>query len=304
MTSMTQYPTTEERSRATVLGLGPMGSALARALLSAGVETTVWNRTRARADALAGDGARVAESLVDAISAAELVVTCLRDHAATREVLAAVPADELAGRTVVVLASSTPDEARETHAWAESRGITVLLGAIMVPTSVIGTPDAQILYSGNSTHVEKHRDLLELLAGRTEHVGDDPGLASLLDTTMLEVFFASMTAFLHASAVLTAQGQTAASFVARAQDVLALLPATFAGLAADVDAGRYPGDEDTITMELAALHHMVATSAGSGVDTRLPALMRDLARSAVDAGHGSDGWSRVVEVLRAPAGRP
>jgi 3-hydroxyisobutyrate dehydrogenase-like beta-hydroxyacid dehydrogenase len=36
------------------LGLGKMGSAMARRLLAAGHEVTVWNRTRERADALAG----------------------------------------------------------------------------------------------------------------------------------------------------------------------------------------------------------------------------------------------------------
>ena len=43
-----------------VLGLGPMGQALARALLTQGVPTTVWNRTASRAEALRDDGAGVA----------------------------------------------------------------------------------------------------------------------------------------------------------------------------------------------------------------------------------------------------
>lgn len=53
-------------------------------------------------------------------------------------------------------------------------------------------------------------------------------------------------------------------------------------------------------MELAANSHIVNTSREAGLDGRLPELMRDLARRAVDEGHSADGWSRVVELLCNP----
>jgi 3-hydroxyisobutyrate dehydrogenase-like beta-hydroxyacid dehydrogenase len=284
-----------------VVGLGPMGSALARALLDGGAPLTVWNRTRSRADALVADGARTAPDLETVVRSAGLVITCLRDHGTTRDLLASVPPEAWQGRTVVVLASATPAEARETHAWASDRGLVVLLGAIMAPVPLIGTPQAQILYAGDAALVDQHRDVLAVMAGRTEHVGADPGLASLLDTTMLEVYFAGMTAFLHAAATASAQGVDARTFARFAHDVLDLLPETIDGLATAVDTGEHPGDEDTIAMELAALEHMVTTSDASGVDPALPTLMRDLARRAVEAGHGDESWSRVVDVLRGPS---
>jgi 3-hydroxyisobutyrate dehydrogenase-like beta-hydroxyacid dehydrogenase len=288
---------TEHAPTTAVVGLGPMGSALARALLAAGPPPVVWNRTRSRAEELAAEGAVAAPDLAAAASA-DLVITCLRDHGTTRSVLDSVAPEALRGRTVVVLASSTPDEARATHAWAAERGLSVLLGAIMVPVPLIGTPQAQILYAGDADLLDRHRAVLERLAGRTEHVGTDPGLASLLDTAMLEVYFAGMTAFLHAAAMVTDAGLDATAFAARARDVLALLPETVDALAADVDAGRHPGSEDTIAMELGALEHMVAASRASGTDPALPELMRSLAQDAVDAGHGADSWSRVVDLLR------
>ncbi|GAA1995101.1 NAD(P)-binding domain-containing protein [Isoptericola halotolerans] len=292
-------------TRTAVIGLGPMGTALARALLAAGTTPpTVWNRTRSRTEALAGEGAVPATDLAEALSSADLVITCLRDHETTRALLATVPPEALRGRTVVVLASATPDEARTTHAWATAHGITVLLGAIMAPVPLIGTAEAQILYAGDPGLVEQHRDVLEMLAGRTEHVGENPGHASLLDTAMLEVYFAGMTAFLHAAAMVAHEGIDARTFAVHARSVLELLPVTVDGLAADVDAGTHPGHEDTVTMELAALEHMVATSESTGVDPALPELMRRLARSAVDAGHGGDSWSRVVDVLRGRIGSP
>ncbi|MCW0015421.1 NAD(P)-binding domain-containing protein [Rhizobium sp. BT-226] len=54
-----------------ILGTGRMGSALARALVQAGYRTTVWNRTKQKAEPLAAIGATVAASVLEAIEAAQ-----------------------------------------------------------------------------------------------------------------------------------------------------------------------------------------------------------------------------------------
>lgn len=282
----------------TVVGLGPMGTALARALLAAGVPTTVWNRSPSRARPLAGEGAAVAEALPAAVAAGRLVVVCLRDHDAFRQAFGGMGAEAFAGRTLVHLSSATPDQARETARWAAQREISYLNGAIMVPTPLIGTPESLVLYSGPASVFDAIRTQLAPL-GRADHLGEDPGLASLFDVAMLEVFFAGMTSFLHAAAMMTANGTSARTFLPYAERVVAILPDTLAGLARDVDQRSHPGDEDNLAMEAAALDHIVSAAADSGTDSRLAAVMRDLARRAVADGHGADGFSRVVDHLRA-----
>jgi lactate dehydrogenase-like 2-hydroxyacid dehydrogenase len=69
------------------LGLGKMGVPMARRLLAAGHDVTVWNRTRERADALAAQGAIVASSPAEAARSAEAVLTMLFDDAANEAVL-------------------------------------------------------------------------------------------------------------------------------------------------------------------------------------------------------------------------
>ena len=276
-----------------------MGTALARAFLRAGVPTTVWNRNPIPASVLGAEGASVAPDLAAAVAASDLVVVCLRDHEAVREVLATPGPEVFAGRTVVNLSSAAPDEARGTASWAAGRGITYLTGAIMVPTYLVGEPGALILYSGDRTTYDGTVGRLRHLAGTADYLGDDPGAAGLYDMAMLEIFFAGMTAFLHAAAMTTAQGVDAKTFLPYAQQIAALLPDTFTGLAADVDAGSYPGTQDNLAMELAGLEHILDTSTAIGLDSALPQLMRDLARKARDAGHDGDGFSRLVEHLRA-----
>lgn len=68
------------------LGLGAMGAPMAARLIDAGHEVTVWNRTRARAEAVEG-AARVADSPADAAEGVEAAITMVATPDAVREVL-------------------------------------------------------------------------------------------------------------------------------------------------------------------------------------------------------------------------
>jgi 3-hydroxyisobutyrate dehydrogenase len=65
--------------RVAVLGTGIMGGPMARNLLRAGHEVTVWNRTVQKTEALEEEGARVASTPADAVRDAEIVLTMLAD---------------------------------------------------------------------------------------------------------------------------------------------------------------------------------------------------------------------------------
>ena len=65
--------------RVAVLGTGIMGGPMARNLLRAGHEVTVWNRTARKAEALEAEGARVASTPAEAVRDAEIVLTMLAD---------------------------------------------------------------------------------------------------------------------------------------------------------------------------------------------------------------------------------
>lgn len=62
-----------------VLGTGRMGAPIAHNLLRAGFSVSVWNRTSARAEPLAGEGARLASSPAEAADGANVVLTMLAD---------------------------------------------------------------------------------------------------------------------------------------------------------------------------------------------------------------------------------
>ena len=64
-------------SDVSMIGLGAMGSALARAFVGAGHRITVWNRTRRKMRPLVDAGASGAANLIDAIEASPIIVVCI-----------------------------------------------------------------------------------------------------------------------------------------------------------------------------------------------------------------------------------
>lgn len=76
------------------IGLGNMGSAIARNLIKAGLDLTVYNRTRTRAEPFASLGARIAETPSEAVADAEVLITMLADDAAVEAVIFA-PGDAI-----------------------------------------------------------------------------------------------------------------------------------------------------------------------------------------------------------------
>jgi 3-hydroxyisobutyrate dehydrogenase len=73
--------------RVAVLGTGTMGAPIARNLLHAGFGVRVWNRTMAKAAALAADGARPASDPAEAARGAEVLITMLTDGATVEDVM-------------------------------------------------------------------------------------------------------------------------------------------------------------------------------------------------------------------------
>ncbi|GGQ13767.1 NAD(P)-dependent oxidoreductase [Streptomyces roseolilacinus] len=283
----------------TVIGLGPMGRAMAGAFLDRGHPVTVWNRTPSRADALVERGARLAAGAEEALSAAELIVVSLTDQEALYALLGGVDPAALKGRVLVNLSSDTPDRAREAAAWVAERGATQLTGGVLTPPSGIGDPASTTLYSGPRAAFDAHRATLEVLTG-ADHRGEDPGLAALLYQLNMVMFWTALSGYWQAIALAGAHGLTASDIRPLAVEALDLRQFV-EFYTPRVDAGDHRGDVDRLAMGAASTEHVLHTVADAGVDTALPAAVAALFRRGVEAGHAADSSSSLVEVLGKPA---
>ncbi|MER7703675.1 NAD(P)-binding domain-containing protein [Kitasatospora sp. NPDC097605] len=287
-----------------MLGLGPMGRALAGALLAVGHPLTLWNRTPDRAADLVERGARTAASAAEAVAASPLVLLCVRDDAAARAVLDAA-GRSLAGRTLVYTTSVGPDEARRSADLAARYGARVLNAAILSPTPTIGGPNGVIVCSGEDAVFRAHRPELAALAGTVNHVGTDPGRAAAYDTALLDLFWTTAHGCLHALALARAEGLSAAEFAPYAQGLPRMLPALIEDWARHADEGRHPGERATVASAAAGLAHVARTARARGLDTGVLDAALALTERAVAAGHGADGVSALTGTMAptTPRGR-
>ncbi|GGD78938.1 NAD(P)-dependent oxidoreductase [Paenibacillus nasutitermitis] len=287
----------KERTSVTVLGLGPMGQSIARTFLKNGHPTTVWNRTAEKAKNLVKQGAVLAGSITDAVQASPLIVICVLDYDAVHAILKPVE-DDLNGRTLVNLTADSPKRARETAIWASEHGIDYLDGAIMIPS--LGNPSALILYSGTEEAFKTYHTTLASLGGTADYLGSDPGRAAAYDVSLLDLFWTSMIGYIHALAVAKTENIAAKDIVGYAQRMVNIFPGVpeiMSLIADEVDTGHYPGDESNIISAKVGIDHIIHTAQSNGIDVSVLSSTRAIAQKAIDDGQGTDGFTRLVEVL-------
>jgi 3-hydroxyisobutyrate dehydrogenase-like beta-hydroxyacid dehydrogenase len=153
-----------------------MGLAIARNLLRAGHELTVYNRTRSKAEALASAGAKVASSLTEA-STSEVVMTMLADDPAVEQTTLGD------GGILNTLARGGVHLSLSTISTALSPGLTVAhtaRGQSFVAAPVFGRPDAAeaarlvAVAVGPAEAVERVRPLLEAITRKLFVIGSEP----------------------------------------------------------------------------------------------------------------------------------
>ncbi|GAB3745077.1 NAD(P)-binding domain-containing protein [Amycolatopsis oliviviridis] len=272
----------------TVLGLGPMGHALAAAFAAADHPTTVWNRTPGKENGL---DATVAATAADAISASPLVIVCVRDYAAAESIL---DAEALKGRTLVNLSGGSPEQARAMADWAAGHGIDYLDGVVMATTDAIGGPDAALFFSGPAGVYEAHRSTLAALGENTHYVGEFPGQAAAFDASLQDMLWTSMSGVVHMFALAKAENIAAADIAGHAKALLGFFPDMIDLLAGQVGADSYPGDHGTIDSAAATMDHILDAIRARGLDNGVLSAARAEAQRAIDAGHGEDGFGRLA----------
>ncbi|MFF3426463.1 NAD(P)-dependent oxidoreductase [Streptomyces sp. NPDC002602] len=288
----------------TLLGLGDMGTALARTWLAAGHPLTVWNRTTAKAEALAAEGARVAATPAEAVAANELVVLCLLDDASVGSTLDGV---DLRGRDLVDLTTGTPAEGRSRAAWAEARGARFIDAGIMATPSMIGVPEAggYVFYSGSRPLFDRHRATLEVPAG-SRFVGEDPGHAALHDVALLSAMYGLFAGISHAYALIEGEDVAPKDLAPLLSQWLGAM-GFFVGNAAErLTSGDFTTEVvSNLSMQVTASGTLLRTAAEQGVDAGLITPYLDLMRErlAADPAHALEDTAGAITLLRRRAGR-
>lgn len=154
------------------LGTGLMGAPMARNLLKAGHDVAVWNRTAAKAGALAGDGARVCARPAEAVAGADVVVMIVADGPVGLSLIEdpATRAAVTTGTIWIDMSSSKPAEARAQSQSLAEIGVSHLDAP--VSGGVLGAQEARLaIMAGGEADVFARAEPVFSAMGRAMHVG-------------------------------------------------------------------------------------------------------------------------------------
>lgn len=282
------------------LGTGLLGAPMAIRLASTGLDVTAWNRTPAKAEALAGTLLAVAPSAAAALAASPVSILMLADGPAIREVLLSGEAlGAIRGRTIVQMGTIGPDESRAfADAVAGAGGEWVeapVLGS--VPQADSGT--LQVMVGGTPGQAERLAPLLSRLGTDVRRVGE-VGQAAALKLALNQLIGSLTAAFATSLAAVRAAGLDPGLFM----EVLrpsALYAPTF-----DKKLGRMLDREyENPTFPLKLLRKdlalFVAAARASGLEPRVTEAVIGAVDAAIRAGHGDDDYAALAEGAAAPA---
>lgn len=158
-----------------VLGMGRMGSAMARALATGGADLVLYNRTADRAAALASElGARVASSAAEAASSADVAISMLADGPAVESTWGGsggLVAGAREGSVLVDMSTVPPDTLRQFADLVRERRAGILDAPVSGSVGLAESGQLTIMAGGSAEDLDRARPVLELMARKITHVG-------------------------------------------------------------------------------------------------------------------------------------
>jgi 3-hydroxyisobutyrate dehydrogenase-like beta-hydroxyacid dehydrogenase len=271
------------------IGLGHMGAAIARHLMKAGHKLTLYNRTRSKAEALAGSGAVIADSPAEA-ARRPIVCTMLADDAAIEAVLegddgmlAAMPA----GGIHIAMSTTSVTLAHRLAAAHKAAG------QLYVAAPVFGRPDAAeagklfVLAAGPDKAIQQIESLLDAIGQQTFRLGTDPAHAAVTKIAGNFMLQAAIEAMAEALALVRKHGVDPGQFLDIMTCTLFGAP-IYKGYGGAIVEGRY--EPAGFAIPLAVKDTRLAIQAAEEADLPLPLadLIRDRFLIAL-----SRGWRRL-----------
>ncbi|KAE8422564.1 hypothetical protein BDV36DRAFT_245424 [Aspergillus pseudocaelatus] len=294
---------TAERS-VSILGLGQMGSALARAYVRAGWKAIVWNRSAAKAESLVAEGAIAVKSITECVSASRLVITCLLDHKALHEIFANVSPHPDDGAVLVDFTSGTAAQIQETQRMIKDLHISAYIRGIVCTTpAYVGTPETSLYYSGNSEAFKAISDDIRVL-GKPLYIGDDPSSASIQECILVNTLFGLVAGFLQSMAVLRKSNLYSHGGAERflSEAIAPLLahdyPCMLRDYARQIDKKQYGSTEGArLGLVVHSLESLMQHHSELGLASVVLAPLQELVKTRIAQGGADEELSSLVETI-------
>jgi 3-hydroxyisobutyrate dehydrogenase len=285
-----------------LLGTGIMGEAMARRMLTAGLDVRVWNRTASKAEPLSEAGATVASTPAEAVAGAGIVVTMLADEAATLDVMEgeALPAME-SGAVWLQMGTIGVDGARRAADLAAKHGVELVDAPVLGTRQPAEQGQLLVLASGNDSAIDRCQPIFEAVARQTLRLGP-AGTGSRMKLVINGWLLGLLGSLADTLALAETLGIGGARFLEAIEGGPLGVPYA-AMVGAKMLAGDYPA---SFPLELAAKDARLIEEAAreAGLEPTVVPAVAGLLRRAMEAGLGDHDMSAVYEAARRSTSDP
>jgi 3-hydroxyisobutyrate dehydrogenase-like beta-hydroxyacid dehydrogenase len=284
-----------------VFGTGLMGSSFVRALLSAGFDVTIWNRSPEKCRGLVGDGARLAGSLEDAAAASDVLIFMVLDQDAVASILKNI---DVADKCVLNYVTGSAEDAVRIESLVHEAGGRYLDAAIAAYPNDIGTNSALINYAGDRAVWGSVMEVRGALSGRSPFVSDNPGAANLLDAAWVACFHCVALGGFHEAVSYARNHGVSIEAIADSVDYFTeLLRKVMAEAITAFRTGDYTTDQATLDVYLSGTRTSRDAMIQAGERATLMAANVANLESASVAGYGEQSLFAQIHTMRDPARR-
>jgi 3-hydroxyisobutyrate dehydrogenase-like beta-hydroxyacid dehydrogenase len=288
-----------------LIGLGGMGTGMAKSLLRAGHRVTVFNRTRSRAEALQGDGAIVAATIADA-SRSGIVITMVADDSALESqvfgdggILASL------SRGGVHISCSTISVALSDRLTAAHSAA----GQEFLSCPVFGRPDAAeggrlaVVAAGSTQVIDRCKPLFESFGPKLVVIGEKPSLANVVKLSGNFLIASVLESLSEAVAFARKSGVDAAVLMEFLTSTLFNAPVykIYGGLIVE---GNYDNVGFALPLGLKDVRFVLQAAEAQNVPMPIASVLRDRFLTAMARGNANKDWSALGLIAAQDAGLP
>lgn len=284
------------------IGLGIMGKPMARNLMAAGYDITVYDVFDAPVQELSGEGAGTASSCAEVAAGTDIVVTMVQDGPQARQAIlgeGGVIEGASEGDLVVDMSSIAPGVSQEIGTGLAAKGINFLDAPVSGGEPFAISGDLAIMVGGNAADFERAKPLFDVL-GKSSVLCGAHGAGNVTKLANQIVVGANIHGLAEALVLASAAGVNPQTVFEAIQGGLA--GSNVMNAKAPMMIGRNFEPGFRIELHYKDINNAMETARELNVPLQVTANLQQVLTSLVVGGNGRDDHSGILKYVEAVSG--